>query len=160
TPLTLSKEDLDELRGLNDVLSLEEVADVYLPLSRLLGLHVLGSRSLRATTQRFLNDAPEHVPFLIGLAGSVAVGKSTTSRILGALLARWPDQPRVELGGTAGFLLPGAVRGARGLLLRKGFPESYDGAALVQFLDALKSGVTRVGVPVYSHQRYAIVPGA
>lgn len=159
TPLTLSREDLEELRGLNDVLSLEEVVDVYLPLSRLLGLHVLGSRALRATTQQFLNDAKARVPFLIGLAGSVAVGKSTTSRILRALLARWPDHPRVELVATDGFLLPNATLEARGLLSRKGFPESYDGAALVQFLDALKSGVPEVSVPVYSHQRYDIVPG-
>jgi type I pantothenate kinase len=128
TPLTLSEEDLEQLRGLNDVLSLDEVVEIYLPLSRLLGLHLLGTRALRSTTERFLGDTSERVPFLIGLAGSVAVGKSTTSRILQALLARWPDHPRVELVATDGFLLPNAELEERHLLERKGFPESYDGA--------------------------------
>jgi type I pantothenate kinase len=160
TPLTLSDEDLGALRGLNDVLSLEEVRDIYLPLSRLLSLHVLGTRALHSVTSRFLDDQSAQVPFLIGLAGSVAVGKSTTSRILRALLARWPEHPRVELVATDGFLYPNAVLEARGLLSRKGFPESYDGARLVQFLADLKSGSAEVQVPVYSHQIYDIVPGA
>jgi type I pantothenate kinase len=160
TPLTLSDADLGALRGLNDVLSLEEVVDIYLPLSRLLNLHLLGTRALHSVTSGFLDDTSSQVPFLIGLAGSVAVGKSTTSRILRALLARWPEHPRVELVATDGFLYPNAVLESRGLLRRKGFPESYDGARLVQFLADLKSGSPEVQVPVYSHQIYDIVPGA
>jgi len=159
TPLTLSDQELESMRGLNDVLSLDEVVDIYLPLSRLLSLYVLGTRALHAASSQFLNDASARVPFLIGLAGSVAVGKSTTSRILRALLARWPDHPAVELVTTDGFLYPNAVLEARGLMQRKGFPESYDGARLVQFLAALKSGQSEVSVPVYSHQLYDIVPG-
>jgi type I pantothenate kinase len=160
TPLTLSDAELAALRGLNDVLSLDEVVDIYLPLSRLLSLHVLGTRALHSVTARFLDDQSAQVPFLIGLAGSVAVGKSTTSRILRELLARWPEHPRVELVATDGFLYPNALLEARGLLQRKGFPESYDGARLVQFLADLKSGAPEVEVPVYSHQIYDIVPGA
>jgi type I pantothenate kinase len=160
TPLTLSDAELESLRGLNDVLSLDEVRDIYLPLSRLLSLHVLGTRALHSVTSRFLDDQSAQVPFLIGLAGSVAVGKSTTSRILRALLARWPEHPKVELVATDGFLYPNAVLEARGLLQRKGFPESYDGARLVQFLADLKSGAAEIEVPVYSHQIYDIVPGA
>lgn len=160
TPLTLSDAELASLRGLNDVLSLDEVVDIYLPLSRLLSLHVLGTRALHSVTSRFLDDQSAQVPFLIGLAGSVAVGKSTTSRILRELLARWPEHPRVELVATDGFLYPNALLEARGLLQRKGFPESYDGARLVQFLADLKSGAEELEVPVYSHQVYDIVPGA
>jgi type I pantothenate kinase len=160
TPLTLSDEDLQALRGLNDVLDMEEVVDIYLPLSRLLSLHVAATRTLHRVTSTFLGDDSAHVPFVIGLAGSVAVGKSTSSRILRALLARWPDHPAVDLITTDGFLFPNAVLIERGLMQRKGFPESYDRARLVRFLADVKSGVAEVHAPVYSHQRYDIVPGA
>jgi len=160
TPLTLSDDDLQALRGLNDVLDMEQVVEIYLPLSRLLSLHVAATRTLHSVTSTFLGDDSAHVPFVIGLAGSVAVGKSTTSRILRALLARWPDHPAVDLITTDGFLFPNAVLIERGLMQRKGFPESYDRARLVRFLADVKSGVAEVHAPVYSHQRYDIVPGA
>ena len=158
TPLTLSDADLLALRGLNDVLDMREVVDIYLPLSRLLSLYVQGTRGLHQVTSRFLGAATVRVPFVIGLAGSVAVGKSTTSRILRALLAHWPDHPAVDLVTTDGFLFPNAVLEARGLMKRKGFPESYDRARLVRFLNDVKSGVREVDAPVYSHQIYDIVP--
>jgi len=160
TPLTLSDTDLQELRGLNDVLDMQEVVDIYLPLSRLLSLYVGATRSLHRVTSTFLGDDSAHVPFVIGVAGSVAVGKSTTSRILQALLARGTDHPAVDLITTDGFLFPNAVLVERGLMQRKGFPESYDRTRLVRFLAAVKSGVPVVHAPVYSHQRYDIVPGA
>ncbi len=160
TPLTLSDTDLAELRGLNEVLSLDEVADVYLPLSRLLSLYVRGTRELHRATSVFLHNDAARAPFVIGLAGSVAVGKSTTSRILQALLARWPDHPAVDLVTTDGFLFSNAVLEARGLMQRKGFPESYDRARLVRFLADVKSGASDVHAPVYSHQRYDIVEDA
>lgn len=160
TPLTLSDEDLAQLRGLNDVLDMREVVDIYLPLSRLLSLYVSATRELHRATYTFLGDNSAHVPFVIGLAGSVAVGKSTTSRILQALLARWPDHPAVDLITTDGFLFPNAVLEARGLMQRKGFPESYDRARLVRFLADVKSGIPEVHAPVYSHQSYDIIPNA
>jgi type I pantothenate kinase len=160
TPLTLSDDDLQALRGLNDVLDMREVVDIYLPLSRLLSLYVGATRGLHRATSTFLGDASAHVPFVIGLAGSVAVGKSTTSRILRALLARWPDHPAVDLVTTDGFLFPNAVLVERDLMQRKGFPESYDRTRLVRFLADVKSGMPEVHAPVYSHQRYDIVPGA
>lgn len=160
TPLTLSDDDLLHLRGLNDVLDMREVVDIYLPLSRLLSLYVGATRSLHTVTSTFLGSDAIRVPFVIGLAGSVAVGKSTTSRILQALLARWPDHPAVDLITTDGFLFPNAVLESRGLMQRKGFPESYDRARLVRFLQDVKSGVPEVHGPVYSHQRYDIVPDA
>jgi type I pantothenate kinase len=158
TPLTLSDTDLAELRGLNDVLDMREVVDIYLPLSRLLSLYVQATRGLHQVTSRFLGSATVRVPFVIGLAGSVAVGKSTTSRILRALLAHWPDHPAVDLITTDGFLFPNAVLESRGLMKRKGFPESYDRARLVRFLQDLKGGAREVHAPVYSHQIYDIVP--
>lgn len=160
TPLTLSDTDLATLRGLNDVLSMDEVVDIYLPLSRLLSLYVRATRELHQAAYTFLGNDTAHVPFVIGLAGSVAVGKSTTSRILQALLARWPDHPAVDLVTTDGFLFPNAILEERGLMGRKGFPESYDRARLVRFLADVKSGVAEVHAPVYSHQRYDIVDGA
>jgi type I pantothenate kinase len=160
TPLTLSEHDLDALRGLNERLSLEEVAAIYLPLSRLLNLHVRAAQSLYRATQTFLGNQAEKVPFIIGLAGSVAVGKSTTARVLQALLSRWPNHPSVALVTTDGFLFPNAVLESRGLMHRKGFPESYDRSALVRFLADLKAGYPEVHAPVYSHQRYDIVAGA
>jgi type I pantothenate kinase len=159
TPLDLTADDLDQLRGINERLDLEEVSDVYLPLSRLLNLHVVAGRDLSAVTDTFLGSLPAAVPYLIGLAGSVAVGKSTTARILQALLARWPAHPRVELVTTDGFLLPNRELEARGLAERKGFPESYDTRALVGFLAELKAGRPQVDAPVYSHVRYDVVEG-
>ena len=159
TPLDLTTADLDELRGINDKLDLDEVSDIYLPLSRLLSLHVVAHRDRRAVTDTFLGTIPASVPFVIGLAGSVAVGKSTTARILQALLARWPAHPRVELVTTDGFLFPNAILEARGLMDRKGFPESYDSGALVELLANLKAGEPDLEVPVYSHVRYDVLPG-
>ncbi len=160
TPLTLSKSDLDELRGLNEDLSLEEVAEVYLPLSRLLNLYVAKAQELYRVTDAFLGKPARMVPFIIGMAGSVAVGKSTTARVLKALLSHWPDHPKVDLITTDGFLYPNRVLEARGLMQRKGFPESYDQRRLLQFVADIKSGRDRVRAPVYSHLRYDVVPGA
>jgi type I pantothenate kinase len=159
TPLTLDEPDLAELRGINEQLDLEEVAEIYLPLSRLLNLHVAASQSLYRVTDTFLGKPTAKVPFVIGLAGSVAVGKSTTARILQALLRRWPDHPSVDLVTTDGFLHPNAVLEERGLMTRKGFPESYDARRLVEFMAAVKAGTDEVLAPVYSHERYDIVPG-
>jgi type I pantothenate kinase len=159
TPLTLDDADLDELRGVGEHMPLSEVTEVYLPLSRLLNLSVAASRDLFAVTNRFLGRDAERVPFLIGIAGSVAVGKSTIARVLQALLARWPDHPRVDLVTTDGFLLPNAVLDARGLGARKGFPESYDVRALLRFLADLKAGEPRVTAPVYSHLVYDVIEG-
>ncbi len=158
TPLALSERDLDKVRGLNDALSMDEVVEVYLPLSRLLNLHVRATQGLYRASQTFLGSEAARVPFIIGLAGSVAVGKSTTARILQALLARWPSHPRVDLVTTDGFLFSNAVLMHRGLMNRKGFPESYDRARLVAFLADVKAGRSEVHAPVYSHQRYDIVP--
>jgi pantothenate kinase len=158
TPLTLSEEDLEQLRGINERLSLDEVAEVYLPLSRLLNLYVAATQELHRATDTFLGSLAAKVPFVIGIAGSVAVGKSTTSRILQALLSRWPDHPEVALVTTDGFLWPNAVLEERGLMDRKGFPESYDVASLVRFVAQVKAGVPEVSAPVYSHLLYDIVP--
>ncbi len=159
TPLSLTEEDLAHLRGLNEDISLNEVADIYLPLSRLLNLYVAAVQELHRATGTFLGAGTAKVPFVIGIAGSVAVGKSTTSRILQALLARWPDHPEVSLVTTDGFLYPNAELERRGLMERKGFPESYDVANLVRFVGAVKSGEPEVAAPVYSHLTYDIVPG-
>jgi type I pantothenate kinase len=159
TPLTLSAADVEELRGLNEAVSLDEVEQIYLPLSRLLNLSIGATQELHRATGRFLDQIERRVPFVIGLAGSVAVGKSTTSRILRALLERWPDHPRVDLVTTDGFLLPNAELERRGLLERKGFPESYDRRRLLAFVAEVKSGAGRVEAPVYSHLLYDIVPG-
>jgi len=156
TPLTLTATDLDELRGLNERLDLAEVESVYLPLSRLVNLHIKGVRARRTATDTFLGRCQEPVPYVIGVAGSVAVGKSTTSRVLRALLARWPDHPRVDLVTTDGFLLPNAELERRGLLSRKGFPESYDQRRLLDFLQAVKSGDDEVRAPTYSHLLYDV----
>jgi type I pantothenate kinase len=158
TPLTLSEEDLETLRGLEERISLDEVADIYLPLSRLLNLYVAATQDLHQATATFLEDPAAKVPYVIGIAGSVAVGKSTTSRLLQALLSRWPDHPRVELITTDGFLHPNAVLEERGLMDRKGFPESYDVPRLVRFVADVKSGASEVTAPVYSHLTYDIIP--
>ncbi len=160
TPLTLSERDLRALRGMNDDLSISEVEQIYLPLSRLLTLYVRATQKLHHASQTFLGHHTAKVPFIIGLAGSVAVGKSTTARILQALLSRWPGQPSVDLVTTDGFLFPNAVLASRGIMHRKGFPESYDRGRLVRFLADVKAGTPEVLAPVYSHQRYDIVPGA
>jgi len=157
TPLTLTEADLDRLRGINERVSLDEVATAYLPLSRLLNLYVAATQQLHRATETFLGSGNDKVPFIIGVAGSVAVGKSTTSRILQALLSRWPDHPEVALVTTDGFLLPNAELERRGLMDRKGFPESYDLAALVRFVAAVKSGQPETSAPVYSHLRYDVI---
>lgn len=158
TPLTLDADDLDELRGLNEALDLDEVESVYLPLSRLVNLHVAAVRGRQDATQVFLDRAQDRVPYVIGVAGSVAVGKSTTARVLRALLARWPDHPRVDLVTTDGFLYPNDELEKRGLLGRKGFPESYDVRRLLQFLRDVKSGVEETRAPTYSHLTYDVLP--
>ena len=157
TPLPLSEAQLGGLVGLNERVSLDEVADVYLPLSRLLNLYVGATQTLHDASATFLGSAAPRVPYVIGLAGSVAVGKSTTSRILQALLARWPSHPQVDLLTTDGFLWPRRELEARGLIERKGFPESYDVRRLVRFMADLKSGAAEVCAPVYSHLAYDIV---
>jgi type I pantothenate kinase len=158
TPLPLSEDELDALRGINEAVSLREVEEVYLPLSRLLNLRVAATQALDHASDTFLGRLPTPVPFVIGLAGSVAVGKSTTARILQALLARWPDHPRVDLVTTDGFLLSNAELEARGLMDRKGFPDSYDVRRLLRVLADIKGGVAEVAVPVYSHVVYDVVP--
>lgn len=158
TPLTLDEGDLERLRGINAPLSLEEVERVYLPLSRLLSLYVEATQRLYDATATFLGHPEEKVPYVIGMAGSVAVGKSTTARVLRELLRRWPQHPKVELITTDGFLYPNAELERRGLMHRKGFPESYDMPALLEFVSQVKAGRRRVKAPVYSHLEYDIVP--
>src|SRR5271155_1132520 len=160
TPLPLTETDLVTLRGINEEIALDEVSDIYLPLSRLLNLYVRATQSLHKATDTFLGHLPAKVPYIMGIAGSVAVGKSTMARILQALLSRWPDHPKVDLVTTDGFLYPTAVLEKRGLMNRKGFPESYDQRALVRFLTEIKSGKSEVSAPVYSHLIYDIVKGA
>ena len=158
TPLTLSESDLEQLRGINERISLDEVADIYLALSRLLNLYVAASQNLHRVSDTFLGSPAAKVPYVIAVAGSVAVGKSTTARILQALLAHWPDHPQVDLVTTDGFLFPNRILDERGLMERKGFPESYDLRRLVRFLADVKSGRSEVSAPVYSHLTYDIVP--
>ena len=158
TPLTLSEERLVSLRSLNDRLSLYEVEQIYLPLSRLLHLYVTAVQQLHVATATFLGRTAAQVPYVIGLGGSVAVGKSTTARLLQALLSGWPTHPIVELVTTDGFLYPNRLLEERGLMQRKGFPESYDLRRLIRFLADIKSGVSEVRVPINSHLVYDIVP--
>ncbi|WP_219670490.1 type I pantothenate kinase [Streptomyces bambusae] len=165
TPLPLTADEVERLRGLGDVIDLDEVRDVYLPLSRLLNLYVGATSNLRGALNTFLGDtgnghcAQTGTPFVIGVAGSVAVGKSTVARLLQALLARWPEHPRVERVTTDGFLYPMKELQERGLTSRKGFPESYDRRALTRFVADIKAGKEEVTAPVYSHLIYDIVPG-
>lgn len=159
TPLPLSESQLRDIVGLHERMSLAEVADIYLPLSRLLNLYVGATQTLHEASATFLGSATPRVPYVVGVAGSVAVGKSAISRVLQALLARWPGHPQVSLITTDGFLLPKRELESRGLLERKGFPESYDQRRLVRFMADVKSGAPEVTAPVYSHLTYDIVPG-
>lgn len=158
TPLTLSPAELAELRSFNDRIAFEQVETIYLPLSRLLSLHVGAFQQLHDATTHFFGSDNGKIPFVIGIAGSVAVGKSTTARVIQVLMARWGTSPRVALVPTDGFLYPNAVLEAEGLMSRKGFPESYDVARLLAFLTDVKSGVPMVEAPVYSHLSYDVVP--
>jgi type I pantothenate kinase len=159
TPMTLEPNELEQLSGVIEEISVDEVEQIYLPLSRLLNLYVAAAQKLYSVSSEFLGRKDTKVPFVIGVAGSVAVGKSTTARVLKALLARWPDHPRVDLMTTDGFLYPNGELERRGLMERKGFPESFDTDRLLQFLGDVKSGVAQVSAPVYSHFQYDVLPG-
>ncbi len=159
TPMTLKESELEQLSGIIEELSVDEVEKIYLPMSRLLNLYVAAAQKLHAVSSNFLGRSDGKVPFILGVAGSVAVGKSTTARVLKALLARWPDHPRVDQITTDGFLWPNAELERRQLMNRKGFPESFNTAQLLNFLADVKSGVKRVEAPVYSHFHYDILPG-
>ena len=159
TPLTLSQADLDSLQGINERIDLDEVTAIYLPLSRLLNLYVSAVQDLQRVSSTFLGSMAPKVPYIVGVAGSVAVGKSTFARILQALLSRWPNHPQVDLVTTDGFLYPNAVLNERGIMDRKGFPESYDTRALLGFLRAVKSGEPEVSAPVYDHLAYDVLEG-
>lgn len=157
-PLTLSEEEIVKLKGINENLSLEEVVQIYLPLSRLLNFYISSDLRRQAVLEQFLGTDRQKIPYVIGIAGSVAVGKSTTARLLQALLSRWPEHRSVELITTDGFLHPNKVLNERGLMKKKGFPQSYDMHSLVKFVSEVKSGAKRVTAPVYSHLIYDIVP--
>lgn len=157
TPLTLSEDDLQSLRGWGENVSLDEVREIYLPLSRLLNLYVAATQELFGATSSFLGTKHAKTPFIIGVAGSVAVGKSTTARILKEMLERWPHHPKVDLVTTDGFLFPNAVLKERELMERKGFPESFDVNRLIAFLSDIKSGCRNVVAPLYSHFHYDII---
>jgi type I pantothenate kinase len=159
TPLTLDQSDLDELRSLNDRIDLDEVVAIYLPLSRLLNLYVAATQELFRATHNFLRIDNPKVPYVIGMAGSVAAGKSTTARILQRLLARWPHHPKVDLLTTDGFLMPNEVLEREGLMSRKGFPESYDLPAILRVMSDVKAGKGKVSAPIYSHLTYNVVKG-
>jgi len=158
TPMTLTADEVMRLRSMHDRLDMKEVEEIYLPLSRLLSLYVAATQRLFIVQQHFLGTADAKVPYIIGVAGSVAVGKSTTARVLQALLARWPNVPKVDLITTDGFLLPNAVLDREGLMEKKGFPESYDLPALLRFLADVKAGRRPVRAPVYSHLVYDVTP--
>lgn len=158
TPLTLSPDDLNQLQGINESVSMDEVVQIYLPLSRLLNLHISATQDLHKVSSSFLGSLAKKTPYVIGIAGSVSVGKSTIARILQALLSRWPEHPKVALVTTDGFLYPNQVLEQRQIMNRKGFPGSYDLVRLVQFMADVKSGKAPVRAPVYSHFSYDIVP--
>ncbi len=159
TPLTLTADEVQRLRSLDDPINLDEVRRIYLSLSRLLSTHVEGSQLLFQQRNRFLSlSNVTKTPFIIGIAGSVAVGKSTTARILKELLARWPSSPKVDLITTDGFLYPNAILQRDNLMERKGFPESYDIGSILRFLSAIKAGEPNVRAPRYSHLTYDVLP--
>jgi type I pantothenate kinase len=158
TPMTLTHDEISRVRSLNDRLDMKEVEEIYLPLSRLLSLYVAATQKLFLAQQRFLGTEDAKMPYIIGVAGSVAVGKSTTARVLQALLARWPNVPKVDLVTTDGFLYPNAILTREGLMERKGFPESYDLSALLRFLTDIKAGRRPVRAPIYSHLVYDVMP--
>ena len=157
-PMTLSVDEVTRLRSLHDRLDIEEVEDIYLPLSRLLSMYVAATQRLFVAQQRFLGTEDAKLPYVIGVAGSVAVGKSTTARVLQALLARWPNVPKVDLVTTDGFLYPNAILESEGLMEKKGFPESYDLPALLRFLTDVKAGKRPARAPIYSHLIYDVIP--
>lgn len=157
-PMTLTEDELHALKGINEELSMAEVRDIYLPLSRLLSYYVSATTTRQTAMMKFLNEEAEKIPFVIGVAGSVSVGKSTTSRVLQALLSRWKENTKVALVTTDGFLYPNAVLEEKGLMLKKGFPQSYDIHRLLQFVSDIKSGKHEVKAPIYSHETYDIVP--
>jgi type I pantothenate kinase len=159
TPMTLTPSEIADLKAFNDRLDMREVEEIYLPVSRLLSLYVAATQRLFGAMKRFLGTEDAKVPYVIGVGGSVAVGKSTTARVLQALLQRWPNVPKVDLITTDGFLLPNAVLEREGLMEKKGFPESYDLSALLRFLTDIKAGRRPARAPVYSHLVYDIVPG-
>lgn len=159
TPMTLTGSDLVKLQGLIDTISIEQVEKIYLPLSRLLAYYAEATVSLHEATQTFLGTRGRKSPFIIGVAGSVSVGKSTTSRVLRALLARWPASPKVDLVTTDGFLYPNAVLEANDMMHKKGFPESFDRPRLLKFLSDIKAGKRNVRAPIYSHFYYDVMPG-
>lgn len=159
TQSPLTEAEIAQIRGLGDFLDLREVEEVYLPVSRLLNLYVGATQKLHSVTENFMGERAGKTPFVIGVAGSVAVGKSTVSRVLRELLSRWEGTPKVALVTTDGFLYPNAELQRRGIMHRKGFPESYDRLALIKFVADVKSGVARVTAPVYSHLSYDILPG-
>ena len=160
TPLPLTDEDLTRLRGLGDPIDMVEANDIYRPISRLLNLYLHATKERRTVSHTFLRQQVTTTPFIIGVAGSVAVGKSTFSRVLKEMMARWPDTPKVDLVTTDGFLYPNDVLAERGLMNRKGFPESFDRRALLQFVSDVKTGVPEVKAPVYDHLSYNILPDA
>jgi type I pantothenate kinase len=157
-PMTLTESEIQELKGINEELSINEVRDIYLPLSRLLNYYVNSTKSRQAVMMNFLNEELQKIPFIIGIAGSVSVGKSTSARVLQALLSRWKENNRVALVTTDGFLYPNAVLEAKDLMSKKGFPESYDIHRLLRFVSDIKSGKTEVKAPKYSHLTYDIIP--
>ena len=158
TPMTLAPGEIAQLRSLNDRLDIAEVEEIYLPLSRLLSMYVDAAQRLFVAQQLFLGTRDSKVPYIIGVGGSVAVGKSTTARVLQALLTRWPNVPKVDLVTTDGFLYPNAVLQREGLMEKKGFPESYDLTSLLSFLSDVKAGRRPARAPVYSHLIYDVMP--
>jgi type I pantothenate kinase len=158
TPMTLTPDEVTRLRSLHDRLDMREVEEIYLPLSRLLSLYVAATQRLFRAQQKFLGTEDSKLPYIIGVAGSVAAGKSTTARVLQALLARWTNVPKVDLITTDGFLYPNAILEREGLMDKKGFPESYDLPALLRFLSDIKAGRRPVRAPVYSHLLYDVMP--